>query len=95
MIAAGPAATAAFRAPKSQPEPMIEPTLANSSPMTPTWRLSSVCPDEVDWVSVDMCTFSFRGSGRPADIDRTPLFNLLFTHRLGGQTPTACAIMRP
>ena len=39
-IAAGPAMTEALNAPKSQPEPMIEPTLAKSSPTTPTWRLS-------------------------------------------------------
>lgn len=36
MTDAGPAACEAFMAPKSQPEPMIEPTLANSSPMRPT-----------------------------------------------------------
>ena len=36
MIAAGPAAAEASSAPKSQPEPMIEPTLANSRPITPT-----------------------------------------------------------
>src|SRR6478672_918839 len=40
MIAAGPAAVDASSAPKSQPEPMIEPTLANSSPTTPTCLLS-------------------------------------------------------
>src|SRR3954452_10392503 len=40
MIAAGPAAIEAFSAPKSQPDPMIEPTLAKSRPTTPTWRLS-------------------------------------------------------
>ena len=34
MIAAGPAAVDAFSAPNSQPEPMIEPTPANSSPTT-------------------------------------------------------------
>src|SRR5436190_1346514 len=46
MIAAGPAATDASSAPKSQPEPMIEPTLAKRSPITPTCRLSWGC-----WVS--------------------------------------------
>src|SRR5262245_34856834 len=38
MMAAGPATMAAFIAPKSQPEPMIEPTLANSRPIRPTSR---------------------------------------------------------
>ena len=40
-IAAGPASCAdASSAPNSQPEPMIEPTPANSSPVRPTWRFS-------------------------------------------------------
>ena len=47
MMAAGPAAWEALSAPKSQPDPMIEPTLAKSSPTTPTWRLSCGC-DSVD-----------------------------------------------
>ncbi len=34
MIAAGPASVEALKAPKSQPEPMIEPMLAKSSPTT-------------------------------------------------------------
>ena len=38
MIAAGPASVAAVSAPNSQPEPMIEPTLAKSSPTTPMSR---------------------------------------------------------
>jgi hypothetical protein len=38
-MAAGPAVWAAFIAPNSQPDPMIEPTLANSSPIKPTSRL--------------------------------------------------------
>lgn len=56
MMAAGPAATEALRAPKSHPEPMMEPTLAKSSPTTPTWRLSLVCSPASDCVSVDMTT---------------------------------------
>jgi hypothetical protein len=36
MIAAGPASWEASSAPNSQPEPMIEPTPANSSPVRPT-----------------------------------------------------------
>ena len=39
-IAAGPASCEASSAPKSQPEPMIEPTPANSSPVRPMWRFS-------------------------------------------------------
>jgi hypothetical protein len=39
MMLAGPAVAEALKAPKSQPEPMIDPTLANSNPTTPTWRL--------------------------------------------------------
>ena len=38
MTAAGLAACEAFSAPKSQPEPMMDPTLANSRPTIPTWR---------------------------------------------------------
>ena len=38
MIAAGPAAMSAFWAPKSQPEPIIEPPEAQSSPMKPISR---------------------------------------------------------
>ncbi len=38
MIAAGPAATTAFSAPKSQPDPMMEPTEAHIRPMSPTSR---------------------------------------------------------
>ena len=94
MIAAGPAATAAFRAPKSQPEPMIEPTLANSSPTTPTWRLScglSVV-DEVDWVSVDMCTFSFTRGRARSGRDRP---NTLRYPAVGTANPGRCAIMHP
>jgi hypothetical protein len=40
MIAAGPAIWDAVSAPKSHPEPMIEPTPANSSPSRPTSRRS-------------------------------------------------------
>ncbi len=36
--AAGPAATTAFWAPYSQPEPMMEPTDAHMSPISPTSR---------------------------------------------------------
>ena len=55
MMAAGPAAWEAFRAPKSQPEPMMEPTLAKRSPTTPTWRLSCGSEDwPVGWVSVEL-----------------------------------------
>src|SRR6476659_7037917 len=76
MSAAGPAAVDASSAPKSQPEPMIEPTLANSSPTTPTWRLSCVCSVvEEDSVSVDMCTIFHKGSGtvRPRLSEHPPL----------------------
>ena len=38
-IAAGPAVMAAFIAPKSQPDPMTDPTLANNRPIRPTSRL--------------------------------------------------------
>ncbi|GAB1334368.1 hypothetical protein ACE1SV_09580 [Streptomyces sp. E-15] len=38
MTAAGPATTTAFSAPYSQPEPMIEPTEAHISPISPTSR---------------------------------------------------------
>ncbi len=41
-IAAGPAMAEALKAPKSQPEPMMEPIAANSSPMGPTSRFSPV-----------------------------------------------------
>jgi hypothetical protein len=37
-MAAGPAIADAFIAPNSQPEPMIDPTLAKSSPTMPMWR---------------------------------------------------------
>jgi hypothetical protein len=37
-IAAGPAATTAFSAPYNQPEPMMEPTEAHMSPISPTSR---------------------------------------------------------
>ncbi len=40
MTAAGPATITAFLAPKSQPEPMIDPTEAQSSPISPTSRRS-------------------------------------------------------
>src|SRR6201746_532639 len=40
MIAAGPAVTRAFWAPKSQPEPMIDPVEAHSRPISPISRLS-------------------------------------------------------
>src|SRR5436190_9927164 len=52
MMAAGPASTEALRAPNSQPEPMIEPTLANSRPITPTWRFSFVSDAGRAWVDV-------------------------------------------
>src|SRR5690349_2460097 len=42
MIAAGPAATRPFCAPKSQPEPMMEPTDAQISPILPTSRTREV-----------------------------------------------------
>ncbi|WP_234327509.1 hypothetical protein [Streptomyces sp. NRRL WC-3742] len=42
--AAGPAATAAFCAPNSHPDPMIAPTEAQSSPATPTSRFSPEWP---------------------------------------------------
>src|SRR5699024_10341433 len=38
-IAAGPAMLAASKAPKSQPDPMIEPTPVNSRPVLPISRL--------------------------------------------------------
>jgi hypothetical protein len=38
MIDAGPASCAALSAPKSQPEPMIEPTAVNSRPTVPISR---------------------------------------------------------
>jgi hypothetical protein len=37
-IAAGPAITEALSAPKSQPDPMIDPTLANNRPIRPMSR---------------------------------------------------------
>src|SRR3954451_17950203 len=40
MIAAGPAVISAFCAPKSHPEPIIDPTDAQSRPISPTCRLS-------------------------------------------------------
>src|SRR3954470_10681839 len=40
MIAAGPEAITASWAPKSQPEPMIEPTEAHIRPISPTSRRS-------------------------------------------------------
>src|SRR3954462_3942827 len=40
MMAAGPAVTRAFCAPKSQPEPMIDPTDAQSRPIRPISRFS-------------------------------------------------------
>ena len=40
ITAAGPASLEAFRAPNSQPDPMIEPMLANSSPTIPMCLLS-------------------------------------------------------
>lgn len=40
ITAAGPASLEAFKAPNSQPDPMIEPMLANSSPTIPICRLS-------------------------------------------------------
>lgn len=52
MTAAGPAAVTALLAPKSQPEPMIEPTEAHMRPTRPTWRLSDrwvVAPVPVLW----------------------------------------------
>ncbi len=42
MIAAGPAAISAFWAPKSQPDPMMEPIEAHSRPMRPISRLRDV-----------------------------------------------------
>ncbi len=53
MTAAGPAVWAAFIAPKSQPEPMIEPMLAKSRPTLPTWRLS-LCSSWAGSVLVDV-----------------------------------------
>jgi hypothetical protein len=44
MIAAGPAAASAPYAPKSQPEPMIDPPEAQSRPMKPISRRSPVLP---------------------------------------------------
>lgn len=46
MIAAGPAALTAFSAPKSQPEPMIAPTEAQSRPIMPTSRRRACLGDE-------------------------------------------------
>src|SRR5690625_3939725 len=44
MTDAGPACSAAARAPNNQPEPMIEPTDANNRPIRPIWRFSrSAC----------------------------------------------------
>jgi hypothetical protein len=40
MIAAGPAACAAYSAPNSQPEPMIELSDAQTAPMKPISRFS-------------------------------------------------------
>src|SRR5579862_4123260 len=59
MIAAGPAACAAYSAPNSQPEPMIELSDAQTAPMNPISRLRPTSPGvvtvaPVDPVSVDM-----------------------------------------
>ncbi len=42
MMAAGPAAIRPFWAPKSQPDPMIEPTEAQIRPILPTSRTREV-----------------------------------------------------
>jgi len=44
ISAAGPAIVDALSAPKSQPDPMIEPTDVNSSPTTPISRRSRGAP---------------------------------------------------
>lgn len=59
-IAAGPATCAAYSGASSQPEPMMQPMLVNSSPTLPSLRCSadaigvdtvlSFCPDVV-WVT--------------------------------------------
>lgn len=56
---AGPAIFAAFNAPKSQPDPMMDPTPAKSRLMRPMSLRSAVCCSEVlpeDSVSVAITT---------------------------------------
>src|SRR6478735_3740949 len=62
-IEAGPACCEALRAPKSHPEPMIEPTLAKSRPTTPTCRLRTgvSCSSLVLVSTVAMGCLSSRG----------------------------------
>jgi hypothetical protein len=57
MMAAGPATFAAFRAPKSHPEPMTLPSAKKVRPMTPTPRLSCG-PSSLAMLAIQ-CAFLF------------------------------------
>src|SRR5579872_4708497 len=52
MVAAGPAFRSALRAPKSHPDPMIEPSDAHSSPTNPMSRRRDLDPVGTVWMGV-------------------------------------------
>src|ERR1700689_3135905 len=75
MIAAGPAACAAYSAPKSQPEPMMELSDAQTAPMNPISRLRPTSVGDVtlaEPVSVAMIDSSFRFSIVPLRASHAP-----------------------
>ena len=61
MIAAGPASTDALSAPKSHPDPMIDPTLAKSRPVTPTCRRRWCSPPDP---SADLASLALPNDGQ-------------------------------
>src|SRR6478672_1283871 len=83
ISAAGPAATTAFFAPYSQPDPMIEPAEAQSSPISPTFRRRELwC-----WPVLGGASWSTDAMGRPHGVSGA----LKSRHRLGSECRHATA----